>query len=395
MIRIDDRVDRDIYFGRGTRADWEGPLVDTIDLAQSLRLPKTSYHTEGIEEIEELARMEGWDLRFVQLSAGKFSSRYSGIEIPGGYLSLEFLCPSTLHVSGMAPKEHTPIILPLKIGRAFRYRNRTVRETDAIIVQDGEEADFVIEGELHFAAIYLTEALREEIRRGAFGPAGTTLGDGLPSVLSGPSVAQIKRIISDLLLAEATEPVSQDPIIGLQKAADNITLQLVTAISQQSALSAGILEQDARNGQACARSARDFMEANRHRPLALSDVSAELGVSVRTLQYAFQDRYGISPAKYHALMRLNGAHRDLKLSDPLETSVTEVATSWGFYHFGRFSKTFRAQFDELPSQTLAGKRTSLFWDRRGQPLQRRWRSTDGRAFKPKPGPANPGRCLSA
>ena len=106
--------------------------------------------------------------------------------------------------------------------------------------------------------------------------------------------------------------------------------------------------------------ARDVMDAKQQEPLALTELSAGVGVSIRSLQYAFQAHYGISPARYHTLRRLNRAFKDLKRADPRETTVTEIATRWGFFHFGRFSQVYKAQFGEAPSLTLATRPARIF-----------------------------------
>ena len=50
--------------------------------------------------------------------------------------------------------------------------------------------------------------------------------------------------------------------------------------------------------------------------------------------------------------RLTQVHDELRLADPSQVNVTEVATRWGFFHLGRFASDYRARFGLLPSQTL-------------------------------------------
>jgi transcriptional regulator GlxA family with amidase domain len=51
-------------------------------------------------------------------------------------------------------------------------------------------------------------------------------------------------------------------------------------------------------------------------------------------------------------IRLQHARKDLSAADPTETTVTEIATRWGFLHPGRFSAQYRERFGEPPSATL-------------------------------------------
>ncbi|MDF7822944.1 helix-turn-helix domain-containing protein [Pontiellaceae bacterium B12227] len=71
-------------------------------------------------------------------------------------------------------------------------------------------------------------------------------------------------------------------------------------------------------------------------------------VSKRTLEYAFQEHYGILPKAYINAMRLNGARRVLRTTN----SVADAANAWGFWHMGQFAKDYRKLFGELPSETL-------------------------------------------
>jgi hypothetical protein len=46
------------------------------------------------------------------------------------------------------------------------------------------------------------------------------------------------------------------------------------------------------------------------------------------------------------------ARDGLVLADPTESTVTDIATEFGFWELGRFSVEYRALFGEAPSVTL-------------------------------------------
>jgi AraC-like DNA-binding protein len=60
----------------------------------------------------------------------------------------------------------------------------------------------------------------------------------------------------------------------------------------------------------------------------------------------------MSPMKYLRLRRMNFARRALRMGDPATTTVTEIATDYGFWELGRFSVSYQALFGETPSASL-------------------------------------------
>lgn len=106
--------------------------------------------------------------------------------------------------------------------------------------------------------------------------------------------------------------------------------------------------------QVC-RLARSFVDASLAVDVVPSivDICAVVGVSERTLQYAFRAYVDMSPLTYLRLCRLNRVRAALCAADPLTTTVTAVAMGFGFLHLGRFALDYKRLFDESPSATLA------------------------------------------
>ncbi|MFB7146023.1 AraC family transcriptional regulator [Agrobacterium deltaense] len=100
----------------------------------------------------------------------------------------------------------------------------------------------------------------------------------------------------------------------------------------------------------CVRRAIDFMQANISQPITTQMVADAAGVSLRALENGFRTFRETTPATYLRAMRLRAVRQDLL--DPFnQQSVSEVCLKWGFFHFGRFSATYRAIYGENPSET--------------------------------------------
>jgi AraC-like DNA-binding protein len=97
---------------------------------------------------------------------------------------------------------------------------------------------------------------------------------------------------------------------------------------------------------------RAALEANIDQPLYLPELCQTIGVPERTLRKHCYDQLGMSPKRYLLLRRLNLAHRALRAADRSTTTVTEIATSFGFWELGRFAVEYRTWCGETPSDSL-------------------------------------------
>jgi AraC-like DNA-binding protein len=90
------------------------------------------------------------------------------------------------------------------------------------------------------------------------------------------------------------------------------------------------------------------------RGYTVADLARLSGMSARGLQYAFQERYQLSPMQYLRRVRLDRAHDDLAQGT---ATVAHVAAYWGFTNPSRFARAYRDRFGQFPAATLdAGRR---------------------------------------
>ena len=101
---------------------------------------------------------------------------------------------------------------------------------------------------------------------------------------------------------------------------------------------------------------RRAVEENPDQPLYIPELCGLIGVPGRTLRASCQEQLGMSPKRYLLLRRMHLARRALREGSPTATTVTEIATEYGFWQFGRFAGEYNSLFGELPSTTLARPR---------------------------------------
>ncbi len=100
------------------------------------------------------------------------------------------------------------------------------------------------------------------------------------------------------------------------------------------------------------RRAERHMLEHAHERISMEQLAAAAGVSMRTLFQGFRRYRGCSPMRHFKAIRLQAAHDDLAAAEPGETTVSEIATRWGFFELGRFSVDYRKRFGVSPSETL-------------------------------------------
>jgi AraC-like DNA-binding protein len=258
--------------------------------------------------------------------------------------------------------ENLPRVLHsnLKAGRAcltFRTQpgpsmlwSGVEMQADHIIrLSEGDEAHQFSSGPARFAAMSLPV---EEIASVGATMAGCDLTpprNNVPVTAPPAAMAKLQR-----LHAAAGHLAENAPeIIANPDAARGLEQVLIEAMV--ACLGKGEAREDSvaqRQHELIMRRFRRVVEESPDQPLYILEICKAIGVAGRTLRVCCQEQLGMGPKSYLLLRRLDLVRRALREAAPDATTVTKIATRYGFWELGRFAGEYRTRFGESPSVTL-------------------------------------------
>jgi AraC-like DNA-binding protein len=100
------------------------------------------------------------------------------------------------------------------------------------------------------------------------------------------------------------------------------------------------------------RRLEEVLTSTPDRPLYMPQLCTKVGASYTTLRDCCQEYLGMSPKRYLWLRRMHLVRQALRIADAEKTTVTEIATDYGFWELGRLAGAYRSLFGEPPSAAL-------------------------------------------
>lgn len=94
-----------------------------------------------------------------------------------------------------------------------------------------------------------------------------------------------------------------------------------------------------------------YIQTHLHQPLRLRELEERSGYSRRSLQYAFQRRFGCGPMQWVKRERLQAARRELE-SPQRQDTVSLIAQRYGYSSLSCFSRDIHQAFGVSPSTLL-------------------------------------------
>jgi len=287
------------------------------------------------EGITEQIKAFGWDNDYDQIHAGAFRGRVELAQI--GAVQVASLSYSAQILSrGMPPAGSIVLGLVGHVRGRARWRGHPVTSDLVIVADETTGIDLLMGEEFGLWLMIMPEALLDR---------GT--GHGLDSLRMPPTSQRrlIEHIRFGLEVASTTTKGGMSP--GAVAAYEAKTL----ALANGSFLAEGSWS----TPPALGLELEALLRTHDSEPRSVPQLAARLSTSERTLRRASRKAFGCSPLQLDRTLRLNAAHRALRLASPTTDRIWKIAARHGFWHMGQFGRDFHRLFGERPNEVLASK----------------------------------------
>jgi len=252
-------------------------------------------------------------------------------------------------VEGAPRAAGVSIFLPTRTPEAWRWNGRQFDELSLMVDVPG--ADFCLATDAtprSWCGLYIPN----QVLAGANGDVTTAVGSkrGFFQVTR-QRIMRFRSVIGQLEAIVQGAPTVLESAAGRRAAGQKLLREV------HKLLAAPITVELTRGRRAVPqrqiiRMAMDFVEQHDRESLSVEQLATAAGVSERTLRDAFLRYFGAPPVQYLNRRALHQIRKALLAADPSVATVTEIATQFGVWQFGRMARDYRILFGELPSETL-------------------------------------------
>lgn len=277
-----------------------------------------------------------WEIEAIQLDRGLFEAELVQAGSRDALVS-EITFGRALHQRGEPPRGLRTVGIPADPTQRIFFRDHWTHANQLMFFPHGSEMDSVSQSGFHVFSVSFDEDRLSEISQAFNGTDFAELLAGREVVTCPASVMRsVRRAVRRFV-----HSASRDD--GPNLLQTTIEVLMLDGTPRPT--------EPAHTRERAIRRSLEWIDTSGREPVAVSDLCRVAGASRRTLEYAFRERFGVSPKAYLLARRLDGVRRTLR-HDPDSRSVTDVAMQWSFHHLSRFAAQYRRQFGELPSETV-------------------------------------------
>jgi AraC family transcriptional regulator, ethanolamine operon transcriptional activator len=264
-------------------------------------------------------------------------------------LSVQFgQAESKALVEGAPRAGGVSIFVPTRSASAWWGNGQQFDERSVLVALPGDDFCLVADTPRSWCSVYIPNA--ELVSPN--GDATTAIGSRRGYLEVPPQrMATFRLALDQLDEAQQRAPVAFDSVPSQRASAQKLVEEIRNALAGPQKTEPKLGRREVPRKQII-RSAMDFVDRHEGEYLCLEQLASAAGVSERTVRDAFHWYFGIAPVQYLNRRILHQVRRALKAADPSRATVTEIATQFGVWQFGRMARDYRLLFGELPSETL-------------------------------------------
>ncbi len=284
---------------------------------------------------------KNWDLDFRLLSKNDFSVNISLLTTPLFQIGRTKISGKTEQF-GLTPKGFRSFVVPANKGTEFIWLNRKVHSCQMLIFPKSRTLDAVSFNNFDVYVVSIEESLLFSIieNQGYTRAKELLNGDEQFLQFNNEFASEFYGLASDVLSYFSINNNTQGTLIK------KIVFSIIKYLEY---CNNGISATKKRKRDAAIIKAVKYIHNQSDDFPLISELCEIAQVSERTLEYAFLEKYRVTPVEYIKSHRLNMVKKEITKIRGEKINISTLAGKYGFWHMGQFAKDFKNHFGYLPS----------------------------------------------
>lgn len=286
-----------------------------------------------------------WDLDFRLLSKNDFSSDlalYSNNNFQIGRTALR----GKIEQKGLCPKGFRSFVIPVDYHNDFYWLNKKVSGNQLLIFPKNGILDGVSDDNFDVYVVSIEEQyLRNTIDKLCYKNISKLLNENEQRLFIDKRFSGQFQLMASEFMQECKNGNLHDNPFFPEKV-DHIIHSLLRYLEHQNLSLKNVIS---RKRDIALGKSVEFINESIDDNINIATLCQLSGVSERTLDYAFKEKYQVSPKDYIKALKLHKIRSELLSSE--DVKISSLAAQYGFWHMGQFAADYKKWFGVLPSQT--------------------------------------------
>jgi AraC family ethanolamine operon transcriptional activator len=295
---------------------------------------------KDLEYINEVG--QGWDNKWTYIKDGKTKVQLWFFTTPK--IQYSFVrYDNAIMIDSNPPLDSVQISL-IRSQSVCSFNNKTIKPNEMIVIQSGETANYLASGESEIFTLIFEKHFFNKMFQHYFGMQVEKMAIDNRLSIEEQGVDEFITQMEYWLNYFQDDESRKLTLNMFLRIEEDIVENLFSLIRLQES-------KDQKETFDIAK-ARRLLEKNIDSIYNIQDLVEELNISIRTLQYNFKGKLGISPKHYLQNLRLNAIRKELLQQNVDEVNISNIALKYGFFHPSHFTLEYKKLFGETPTQTL-------------------------------------------